>query len=758
MKPSRFTKVKIALGYLLLLMAVFFSLTFIRKEMKKLSDSDDMQSLQTDSIFYWLDQKDKNMLQMLQELATVNDSVLTISEINERIARLPEPAIEQPKPVVQQRVVTKRDSIVATPTKKGFFKRLGEVFVPPKADSTAVVVKTTSEVERDTLLQKYTVVYDTLPQTVQTVVTQKQVPPRKKPFQWRNEHYRQLNAELTARIDSVVRGYEHEALERIRHNAETGREIRRHSTETIGRVAVGAVILSAIFLIFIWRDISRSNRYRRELEKANRRTEKLLVAREKMMLAITHDFKAPLGSIIGYSELLAGLVTDERQQFYLGNMKTSSEHLLKLVGDLLEFHRLDLNKTEVHRMAFYPTQLFEEIYTCFEPLARSKGLQLQYHIEPEVQGCFTGDPLRIRQITDNLLSNAVKFTSKGEVRLDVSYADSMLQIEVSDTGKGMAPADQKRIFQEFTRLTGAQGEEGFGLGLSIVKKLVRLLNGKVDVESTLGDGSRFIVSLPLTRATYVPDEAEKVYGMTSVPAQPEKKIRLLLIDDDKIQLQLTSAMLHQQGFESVCCEQPEELFEHLRTGQFDILLTDVQMPAMNGFDLLKLLRASNIPQAQTVPAIAVTARSEMNDQEFVRHGFVGCLHKPFSVKELHAVIGRLTADLNFAALLAFSEGDAEASLAIIESFIDETGKNIARMEEAYEQSDANGVAAMAHKLLPLLTMIGATRTVPLLMWLEIQRGKIFSDELKRRTGEALLCLHAIVDEAKIYAGKLGKEA
>lgn len=749
MKPSRFTKVKIALGYILLLMAMIFCLMFIRRELKKLADSDNMQSLQTDSIYYWLKQKDENAIKMFQELANANDSVLTISEINEMLARQ-DTVYEQP--VLQERVVTKRDSIVTNPSKKGFLRRLGEVFVPSKGDS-AVVFNTQTEVARDTLLKQINPA-DTLQQAIHTVVVNKQKAKKKNPYKWKNEYYRKLNAELTARIDTVVRGYEHDALERIRHNAEASREMRQRSTETIGRVAFAAVILSAIFLILIWRDITRGNRYRRELEEAKRRTEELLVAREKMMLAITHDFKAPLGSIIGYAELLSGLVTEERQHFYLENMKTSSEHLLKLVGDLLEFHRLDLNKTEENRIPFYPSQLFEEIRTSFEPLTRNKGLKLRYRIAPELKNCFDGDPLRIRQITDNLLSNAVKFTGKGEVTLDVRYEASKLRIEVTDTGKGMEPADLERIFQEFTRLTGAQGEEGFGLGLSIVKKLVQLLNGKVNVQSTLGKGSSFVVTLPLSE---VEDTARQEEAVTqeAISAQPAKKTRILLIDDDKIQLQLTSAMLLQQGIESVCCEQPEELFEHLRTDMFDILLTDVQMPAMNGFDLLKLLRGSDIPQAQTIPVIAVTARSEMDEQEFVSHGFIGCLHKPFSVKELHAVIGRLTRGLNFTALLAFSEGDVEASRAIIGSFIGETGKNIERMKEAYAKFDTDGVAAMAHKLLPLLTMIGATRTVPLLMWLEMQRGKAYSDDIKRRAEEALAALHRIVDEAKTYAGNLG---
>ena len=184
--------------------------------------------------------------------------------------------------------------------------------------------------------------------------------------------FRRLDTQLTARIDSLVKEYEQNVVLRAQLNAQKEQDIRQRSARTIGGIAVGAVLLSAFFLILIWRDITRSNRYRAELEDANRRAEDLLEAREKLMLAITHDFKAPLGSIMGYTELLSRLTEDERQRFYLDNMKSSSEHLLKLVSDLLDFHRLDLNKAEVNRVTFNPSQLFDQIYVIFEPFTPAK--------------------------------------------------------------------------------------------------------------------------------------------------------------------------------------------------------------------------------------------------------------------------------------------------------------------------------------------------------------------------------------------------
>lgn len=766
MASYRFTKLKIAAGYALLLAILLFSLVFVHREMEALSAADDQQNLRTDSLMTLLHEKDRNTLQMLRVLSEANDSLLSASEIEEIISEQDSVITKQR---VQHRVITKRDSLMTAPKKKGFFKRLAEVFAPSKQDS-AVLVNTSLEVATDTIIEPASS-KDSLQQKIRMATEEKRLQ-RKKTIRRTSTRYQRMNTQLTERMDSLIKGYEAEMTLRARQDAEMQQEVRMRSARTIAGIAIGAVLLSAFFLILIMRDISRSNRYRMELEAANKRAEDLLITREKLMLAITHDFKAPLGSIMGYTELLSRLTEDERQRFYLDNMKSSSEHLLKLVSDLLDFHRLDLNKAEVNRVTFNPSQLFDEIYVSFEPLTVAKGLTLQCHIAPELNGRYISDPLRLRQIVNNLLSNAVKFTRQGEITLTATYDASRLTVTVADTGKGMATEDRERIFQEFTRLSGAQGEEGFGLGLSIVNKLVILLEGTINVQSTLGEGSCFTVVLPLYPtsnsivSSEIAKEEEKETSEETVFIPPMKVIRVLLIDDDKIQLSLTAAMLKQHGIDAVCCEQLEELIEQLRTSVFDVLLTDIQMPAINGFDLVKLLRASNIPQAKTIPVIAVTARSDMDKSALHEHGFAGCLHKPFTVKELLFTVneGQLSADeahitqdmqavdsLNFSALTAFSEDDAEAARTIIQTFVEETEKNADRMQQALTDEEVDGIAAMSHKLLPLFSLIGATDAVPLLNWLEAQRSKNFSEEIKEKTDCVLQEIRKILEEAKKYA-------
>ncbi len=766
------SKVKITVGYTLLLGVLLFSLFFVYREMENLMLSDNQDVQWTDSLISLLREKDTNTIRMLRTLSEANENMVSTREIEDIIASQQDSVLTKQR--VQRRIITHRDTVVTKPKKKGFFRRLGEVFVPPKKD-TAIQVKTSLEFATDTLLDAYNPV-DSLQEKLRAVAQQKKG--GNSMVQRRKRTLQRTDKILTARIDSLLKGYEQETLQRARDEADYQQSVRRHSIRIISGIAVGAVLLSAFFLILIGRDVTRSNRYRRELEEARRHAEDLLAMREKMMLAITHDFKAPLGSIMGYADLLSRLTVDERQRFYLDNMKVSSEHLLKLVVDLLDFHRLDLHKAEINRVTFHPARLLEEIRVSFEPLTSAKGLTLHCDISPELEGAFISDPLRLRQIVNNLLSNAVKFTDEGSITMTARYDNRRLVVAITDTGKGMEPADRKRIFQEFTRLPGAQGKEGFGLGLSIVRMLVQLLEGTIDVDSVPGKGSTFTLRIPLfpikinqgNEELRMKNEESGCAVMPDgnspflIPHSSLKKV--LLIDDDRIQLTLTAAMLQHSGITSVSCMQLDELLDALRSETFDVLLTDVQMPAINGFDLLKLLRASNILQAQTIPVIAVTARSDMKPEEFTAHGFAGCLHKPFTVAELFRElnvegIGQIPAPrsekmpYNFSALTAFSDDDPEAAKSILESFISETLLNAERLQKAVETADMDEVAAVSHKMIPLFTLIGATELVEELKILESLRGTSFTAE---QEGRALHSLTLIGDIIRLYhqSGHLGR--
>ena len=748
---------------MLLWVALLAGLFFIRKEMKNLSNSGHQQELITDSLLQLLGEKDKSVLQLIHLMNKANEQALTTDEIEKIVA-------EQDSVFTQQRVhkniVAKHDTVIAQPPKKKFFRRVADVFSPSKKD-TAVIVNTTYEVYIDTLLEA-TNPADSLHQRI-LKLNEENKAKRKASAQRNSAYFKRLNAELTARMDSIMQSYEENIAHQAMVMAEREQTVRQRSTEILSGIAIGAIMLTIIFVIIIWRDLSRSNRYRKELEDANRRAEELLVTREKLMLAITHDIKAPLSSIIGYLELLHQSITNEQELAYVQNMESSSTHLLKLVTDLLDFHRLDLNKMEINRESFNPAQLFNELKVSFTPLVASKHLDFDVSINPVLDGWYISDALRIRQVITNLLSNAIKFTAKGTVSLAVDYQSSQLIVKVGDTGPGMQPEQTKIIFQEFTRLPQAQGEEGFGLGLSIVHKLITLLEGKITVESTPGEGTQFTVTIPLYPVVGQSDKQESAEKLT--PQEPQKNLRVLMIDDDKMQLTLTRELLLRQGIESVACTQINDLLDALRNEHFDLLLTDVQMPAMSGFDLLRLLRSSNINQAKEIPIVAVTARSDMKTEEFIEKGFIGCLHKPFAVNELLKLLSlqeistdecpeahneerENNATFQITQLTTFTEGDVEATKQILTTFIEETKKDTAQMEGAWINNDTAIIAAKAHKLLPLFTLMKSSEMTSLLGWLESIRDDDMSDEIKVKIERTTQLLHRCISDAEKYLNSL----
>ena len=383
---------------------------------------------------------------------------------------------------------------------------------------------------------------------------------------------------------------------------------------------------------------------------------------------------------------------------------------------------------------------------------------------------------------ENLLSNALKFTAAGGITLQAEYHGNQFVFCVSDTGCGMTASEQERIFKEFTRLSSAQGQEGFGLGLSITRKLVELLLGRIDIESAPGKGSTFKVSMPLPSISPKPAPGSKEPAITL----PKIHLRIAIIDDDRIQMHLTEAMLHNaaeevKGFkvETVCCEQPEELIEQLKNRTFDLVFTDIQMPAMNGFELLHHLRNQNFAQAQSIPVIAITARGDMNENDFLQKGFAGMLQKPFNQSELKKVVKNALTHLtvsdnipdtlpvqkethetsphtdqpyNFSPLTAFSEDDPEAAKEILRTFAQETQKNMEKLQTAISNKDMEALCATAHKMLPTFLMIEAQKAIPLLKWLEQQRGT------QTYTPEAEQAAETVIAETKqVLACKILKD-
>lgn len=745
------------------------------KEASALIDSlqqlltDTLQQMRLDTVRSLLRNKEQNMVLVLEAMKQSPTDELYRQQLDSLIMQ--QDSILS-STHVRRRVVTHRNSYTIHHKPKKFFRRLADVFSPGKPDSTQVD-NIIQEEYTDTIDEAYNPV-----DTIATMLTSIQ----HKVFQTRQESMRTLDARInqlriaggrvSQRINQLLDNIEDDEQKAMEVRIAHEQDIRQQAAWTMATIAILAVLLVLIFFTIIWRDITRSNHYRKELEKAKLYAENLLVAREKLMLTITHDIKAPAGSIIGYIDLLIRLVQDRRQQFYLHNMKSSANHLLDLITSLLDYHRLEAGKMDIHPVTFNPHELFESIYTSFLPGAEKKQLTLNFEENIPRTLNLEGDPFRIRQIAENLISNALKFTSQGSITIQVDYEQNRFTFRVEDTGCGMSIQEQQRVFQAFTRLQSAQGQEGFGLGLSITKKLVELLNGEITIESAPGKGSMFQVVLFLPKVTKAP------ITQVETLSDDKKQWRILLIDDDRIQLNLTEVMIYdlfnhaQHNIPPVikCCTQPEELFKLIASETFDIVFTDIQMPAMNGFELLQKLRSLDVPQAKNIPVIAITARSDMDETDFCTQGFAGCLHKPFNQTELLKIFKTHMQDdwkentvqtetdskpsdtectYNFSPLTAFSGDDPAAAHEILETFIGESTKNYERMKQALSNKDMADLCNVAHKMLPTFTMIEARKAIPALQWLEFHRGNTdLSDEARQHADEALSCIADVIKEAK----------
>lgn len=729
--------------------------------------TDTLQQMRLDTVRSLLRNKEQNMVLVLEAMKQSPTDELYRQQLDSLIMQ--QDSILS-STHVRRRVVTHRNSYTIHHKPKKFFRRLADVFSPGKPDSTQVD-NIIQEEYTDTIDEAYNPV-----DTIATMLTSIQ----HKVFQTRQESMRTLDARInqlriaggrvSQRVNQLLDNIEDDEQKAMEVRIAHEQDIRQQAAWTMATIAILAVLLVLIFFTIIWRDITRSNHYRKELEKAKLYAENLLVAREKLMLTITHDIKAPAGSIIGYIDLLIRLVQDRRQQFYLHNMKSSANHLLDLITSLLDYHRLEAGKMDIHPVTFNPHELFESIYTSFLPGAEKKQLTLNFEENIPRTLNLEGDPFRIRQIAENLISNALKFTSQGSITIQVDYEQNRFTFRVEDTGCGMSIQEQQRVFQAFTRLQSAQGQEGFGLGLSITKKLVELLNGEITIESAPGKGSMFQVVLFLPKVTKAP------ITQVETLSDDKKQWRILLIDDDRIQLNLTEVMIYdlfnhaQHSIPPVikCCTQPEELFKLIASETFDIVFTDIQMPAMNGFELLQKLRSLDVPQAKNIPVIAITARSDMDETDFCTQGFAECLHKPFNQTELLKIFkthmqedwkentvqtdskpSDTECTYNFSPLTAFSGDDPAAAHEILETFIGESTKNYERMKQALSNKDMADLCNVAHKMLPTFTMIEARKAIPALQWLEFHRGNTdLSDEARQHADEALSCIADVIKEAK----------
>ena len=624
----------------------------------------------------------------------------------------------------------KKTTVEVMKTRRGFFRRLADAFKKEHAE-TLSIKQDSNRAIIDSITTPVNVA-----ENVANILDQID----KKEKVATQDHKESINKEMedlkivstklalrSAKQLSDVHQRERDSMQKAINKAMAA---RRQLLWQIGLLTLVTLLAIIVMIWFIWRDARKERIYRENLEAANEEIQRIMNQRERLLLTITHDIKAPAASISGFIDLMKEYVTEAQGMECLQNIKNSAAHLSRLVASLLDYHQLENGLMKVQPVSFSPAQLVKESVEGMRLRAKEKGLSISYEMtmgmkkeanqENETdKELFLADAFRIRQILDNLVSNAIKYTDHGSVNIEARVSKIMgkltLTLSVQDTGKGMTDEEKQKVFQAFTRLKSAQGIEGTGLGLSITQELVSLLGGEILLRSTLGKGSNFIVTLPIEPAPK--DDSMESREQTSDYQKEEnsanqKKVpqefvnhKVLILDDDKLQLQLLQEMLRRiagDSWQVFACNHVIDALTILHNEQPALMLMDIEMPEMNGTEMITHINHTNMT------VIAMTAHDTSIREQLIKAGFDDCLFKPFSMEKLSAILGiDSEPQSHFDALLAFAEGDEEAAKEILNTVKQELAEHLKNLKEAMEEDSLSidKIGKAAHKLLPIASMM-----------------------------------------------------
>lgn len=554
---------------------------------------------------------------------------------------------------------------------------------------------------------------------------------------------RALNRELNRLIGD---------LDRQAQNAFTQREQDITETQEVSVQLFTATISVAIVLLFlsylaIHREMKRNDKERKqrrqligELQKSNEANKKLIKLRRNLIQNVTHELRTPLTAIGGNAELLLNDTEADSRIRHAHAIQDTAGRMAGMINNLLVYFRLDSGKETPIAKPFKLHSIAETLKMEFEPLAERK--QLSFIVENQLDEIVSGDKNRILSIGSNLLSNAIKFTLNGTITLVTEYKGSTFVLTVEDTGTGMTEEQQQRIFIPFERLGNAMTEDGFGLGLAIVADTVKLLQGTVCVESKPGKGSRFTVRLPLPKAE------ETVRGeKTNMRHSTLSGCSVLAIDNNGMLLDMMKEMYKLSGVECDTCLTVGELTDLMRTKDYDLLITDLKMPEVNGYEILELLRTSEIGSSQTIPIVAATAAGYVEEEELKRKGFAAVLYKPYSIDELLAVTESCTKQkqpdrIDLSPLLAF--GDKRRTL---EKLATTTQTDMEGVRKATEVKDMETLDGWVHHLRSSWMLIKAEQPL-ILLYDAIHKKSISNEELNIAVNRVLAQGSLIIDLAR----------
>ena len=496
----------------------------------------------------------------------------------------------------------------------------------------------------------------------------------------------------------------------------------RKTNNIVTIAAIIGLVLTLFFSILIINDFSKTESYKTQLEIANTKTKTLLKNREQLISTVSHDLKTPLSTIVGYAELLGNSELNKKQSYFTQNIKGSSEYISKLVQDLLDFTQIEAGKIAIESISFSLNEILNDVAKSIQSIYSHKNIELIINLDKKLENKIIGDPFRLRQILSNIIGNAYKFTESGIIKIDAEVISdaSFILIKVKDSGIGIHEKNQELIFQEFTQADENIEKKygGTGLGLTISKKIIEILGGKLTLQSTFGQGSVFNIQIPLKYDV-------SVHTQKQVQVLNNKILTAVILDDDLNLLNLTAEVLKQNSYNVLKFTNATDALEAIKNEPFDILITDIQMPNIDGFEFISLLKNSK-SNYKNQPVIALTGRTDLATEIYMIRGFDAVINKPYTPKNLIAIIDAIINKseiinpiihevkeydfeqvYNLDNLKEFLPNKENALEEIISIFISDTNQNLLNLKNAIFNKNMNQVKEISHKMGPMFKQINA---------------------------------------------------
>lgn len=579
------------------------------------------------------------------------------------------------------------------------------------------------------------------------------------------------NRLISDQLRTVLSSLEKQILQKSYAKINESRLAIDGTIQTIAWVGAITFCLLILFAYIIIRDLTINQNYRSQLETLNAEKEDLLRSKMMLLATVTHDIQTPLGSVIGFSDLLKNTQINPKQEQYLDNIKHSSNYILKLVNDLVDFSKLENDRIKIEKVSFNFKDLIESTCKPLEPNAENKGIELNWDVEEALDDNFVSDPYRLKQILTNLVSNAIKFTQEGSVEVLAKIEANTIVVSVIDTGIGIAKNKQKAVFKEFTQAHAGIEKKfgGTGLGLTIAKRMLSLLDGSIVLDSEENKGSIFTITIPAIKSGIKTVEENTLVLDSETEFLRDK--RILIVDDDAMQLSLMKEIFSNYPVSVTTLVDASKVRNLLEHEHFDLVLSDIQMPNIDGFELVRIIRNNNSPEVASIPVIALSGKRNLNPEDFTSKGFTAFHPKPLRLEELLLLMksifnGKPMDDVavqvtnakkneklfDLTSLNKFTQNDPVSLKLIVDTFITSVAENSESLRLAVAEMNQKRMAEIAHKMIPMLKQMEVYTISDLLEPIEDQALEYDKEELKNYVEVIFQKLSVLITELQKEIG------